>query len=198
MSKSVFDYPEICHGIVSLLCRQDLTACLRVSRAFHHAFSPYIWESVTIVQPFDLYFDALPDFGLPEWVVLAFKLENGLVTLAALRQLRTIDFEHPLLLRVHKEASFMDLADVQWMVVHWPRLGEIRGLMHIFNPGTPPEEPFVNEPGHVSRAGAVARAAPSTDPAAARQDARSAEIGHLECPARDHRIGGDFRELRRK
>lgn len=71
MSKFIVDYPEICHDIVALLSRQDLIACLRVIHAFHQTFCPYIWQSVTIVRPFDLYFDALPDLGLPEWASLS-------------------------------------------------------------------------------------------------------------------------------
>ncbi|KAG0340011.1 hypothetical protein BG000_000866 [Podila horticola] len=37
--------------------------CLRVSCAFHQAFSPYIREFVTIIRPFDLYLDAPPQIS---------------------------------------------------------------------------------------------------------------------------------------
>ncbi|KAF9373226.1 hypothetical protein CPB97_000717 [Podila verticillata] len=68
---------------------------------------------------------------------LSFKLANGLAKLSNLRQLRKLDFEHPLLIKDHQEAPFMDLEDVQWMVEHWPRLGEIRDLVReITNPAS--------------------------------------------------------------
>jgi len=66
----IFDYPEICHDIVAFLSRQDLIACLRVSHTFHQAFSLYVWESVTIVRPFDL--------GLQEWASLPRRTHHDL------------------------------------------------------------------------------------------------------------------------
>ena len=53
---------------------------------------------------------------------LEFSLESGLEELAGLKELEVLD--------VNPLAHRIGVPEVQWMVIHWPKLGAIRGLRY--------------------------------------------------------------------